>query len=403
MGQESNARYVPDRILNRYFLYAWIIAFTLQIGQNMYNSALSIYATGLGYSYTFAGSLAIPYLIMAVIGRIISGYVTDHRSRRLGMLLGCAAFLTGSLIFNIPSLAGAAFFMLFARAIHGFGYACASTAYSVAAVDVTPPGDMAIGIGLNWTAQGISQGLCGVLLMVLVSGSNYQPLFLFTTGCLAVALVFCILCRYEGSHPGKRIPFQFNPRELIHQMIEPSVLPKALSLFVFYCGISIITFFALTAAQERNIPNSGLFFTVCAVGMTFSNVFLVRLEKRFTTRGVLLPVLAAAALSNLLLSRCTSLAPFLLAGLFFGLGIGAMPVFQNAAVKNLPVLRRGAGTSTLFLSMDISMGIGPVIWGAVIDAAGTKTGFTLAACVVVLSMFFVLFLFREKADLVKEV
>lgn len=385
--RSKGSGYVPQRILNRYFIYAWIIAFTLQIGQNIYNSALSVYTAGLGYSSTFAGSLAIPYLIMALAGRVISGYISDHKSRRQGMLFGCLAFFAGSLVFNLPSLAGASLFMLAARGIHGFGYACASTSYSVAVVDVIPPKDMAVGIGLNWTAQSIAQALCGVLMIVLVIDGSYQPLFLFSTGCLIAAVVFCNLCRYENPSAIQNAePFRLDVKELAHQMFEPGVLPKAAALFTFYSGISIITFFALVAAKERGIPGSGLFFTACSIGMTFSNLFLVRLEKRFTTRGVLIPVLACAAASNLLISRCTTAAPFLLAGLLFGFGIGAMPVFQNAAVKDLPVFRRGAGTSTLFLAMDISMGIGPVIWGAVMDAAGSRTAFTLAAVVVLLAM-----------------
>ena len=379
--------YVPRRILNRYFIDTWIVAFTLQIGQNIYNSALSVYTAGLGYSSTFAGSLAVPYLIMALVGRSLGGYISDHKSRRFGMLAGCLAFLAGSLVFNLPSLAGAALFMLTARAVHGFGYACASTSYSVAVVDVIPPKDMALGIGLNWTAQSIAQALCGVLIIVLVWGGSYQPLFLFSTGCLIFAVIFCILCRYEtpSAHADAE-PFRLDIKALAHQMFELSVLPKAVALFVFYLGISIITFFALIAAGERGIPGSGLFFTACSIGMTFSNLFLVRLEKRFSARGVLIPVLACSAVSNLLISRCTTVMPFLLAGLLFGFGTGAMPVFQNAAVKDLPVFCRGAGTSTLFLAMDISMGIGPVIWGVVIDAAGSRIAFTLAAVVVFLAM-----------------
>lgn len=263
-------------------------------------------------------------------------------------------------------------------------------------VDVIPPKDMAVGIGLNWTAQSLAQALCGVLMIVLVIDGSYEPLFLFSTGCLIAAVVFCSLCRYEDASATKTAePFRLDIKGLIHEMFEPSVLPKAAALFVFYSGISIITFFALVAAGEKGIPGSGLFFTACSIGMTFSNLFLVRLEKRFSTRGVLIPVLLCAAVSNLLISRCTTIIPFLLAGLLFGFGIGAMPVFQNAAVKNLPVFRRGAGTSTLFLAMDISMGIGPVIWGAVIDSAGNPAAFTLAAVVVLLSMIPTIFVFGD--------
>ena len=72
-----------------------------------------------------------------------------------------------------------------------------------------------------------------------------------------------------------------------------------------------------------------------------------------------------------------------------------MPVLQGETVRHLPVLRRGAGTSTLFLAMDLGMGIGPTIWGAVSDAAGFTLAYVLSAACIFLSMVLLTLVFRR--------
>ena len=76
---------MPAGLFNRFFVLLWVETLALQMGQNIFNNLISVYAVSLGYSNTFAGSLAIPYMILAVAGRLYGGYVADTRSRRTAM------------------------------------------------------------------------------------------------------------------------------------------------------------------------------------------------------------------------------------------------------------------------------------------------------------------------------
>jgi len=76
--------YHPKKLLNRYFVFAWIIGFALHVGQDVFNSCITVFANNKGYSNTFAGSLSMGYLAGALIGRRVGGWVTDLRGRSCG-------------------------------------------------------------------------------------------------------------------------------------------------------------------------------------------------------------------------------------------------------------------------------------------------------------------------------
>ncbi len=385
--------YIPARILNRFFLCVWGVAFSLQMGQNIFNNSITVYANSLGYSNTFAGSLAIPYLMGALVGRILGGALSDTRSRRFGMLLGCGSFLTGSILYSIPSLAVSPVLML-ARGMHGFGYACGSTAYSVAAVDVTPPEKMALGLGVNWTAQGFAQALGGVVTACLVINGSYTPLFIGAVLFLLLAVLFSQICSYERSQSGKaakKVRFRFA------DLVEKSAVPHAIVVFVYYLGLALPCFYAVSVSLKKGFANGSLFFTACAVGMVLTNLLLVRLAERIGNLAAMIPVFMFAIASVLLMGFGTRFASFLTAGALFGIGIGGMPVLQSETVRRLPVYQRGGGTSTLFLAMDLSMGIGPVLWGAALDRLSYRLVCVLSVCVMAAAVLLLLRVFGKRA------
>ena len=88
--------YKPEKLLNRYFVFFWIVAFALQTGQNFFNSIMAVYAESYGFSKAFAGALSIPYLVGAIIGRTAGGWVSDKKGRRAGIILGTSSFLAAT-------------------------------------------------------------------------------------------------------------------------------------------------------------------------------------------------------------------------------------------------------------------------------------------------------------------
>jgi predicted MFS family arabinose efflux permease len=88
---------------------------------------------------------------------------------------------------------------------------------------------------------------------------------------------------------------------------------------------------------------------------------------------------------------------FYCAGGLFGLSMGlAFPLFNTVAVKCAPPERRGAASALYGLANDMGIGLGSVMWGAVIDSAGYGFAFWGAAAMLVAAYVVAAFAFPRK-------
>ena len=94
----------------------------------------------------------------------------------------------------------------------------------------------------------------------------------------------------------------------------------------------------------------------------------------------------------------SSFGALIAAGLLYGAAMAALPLIMGSCVQNLPANRRGSGTSTFYLAMDLSMGFGPVLWGFIIDITGFKTVFVLTGTMALVSIVLGRFTLVDKVE-----
>src|SRR5699024_9552889 len=64
---------------------------------------------------------------------------------------------------------------------------------------------------------------------------------------------------------------------------------------------------------------------------------------------------------------------FPMAGIFAGLGFGSLfPIMQAITVSLVPVTEITRALSTYYIMMDLGLSIGPVLFGAIYEAAGAS-------------------------------
>ena len=80
------------RLFNRYFILVWLVSLTVTMGQSMMNSTSALYIDHLGYPETLSGLANLFFSVMAVLARLLGGYICDKKSRRLVMICACAIF-----------------------------------------------------------------------------------------------------------------------------------------------------------------------------------------------------------------------------------------------------------------------------------------------------------------------
>ena len=139
-----------------------------------------------------------------------------------------------------------------------------------------------------------------------------------------------------------------------------------------------------------------MFFVFAAITMTAVRLFGGRLIDAVKPKVLLAaPVLCGIACFALLAS--SSEPGFYAAGVLFGLSMGlAFPLFNTVCVKCAPTERRGAASALYGLANDMGIGLGSVLWGAVIDSVGYTVTFWGGAVVLAITYVVALAVFPRR-------
>lgn len=359
------------KLFNKYFILTLLIGLCINIGQSVTTNSVSVFIDSLNFSTSFTGFIGIPYAILAIVARIISGYFADNRGRRFVMVIGCILFAASSLVFGYLR---SAVILLIVRSIQGAGYAFSFTGATAANIDVTPKGKEKEGIGLFWVPLAVAIAISGEIVLLLSRDGDYTRVFLSAGVILAVGTVFALLCNYEKKNPVAKDHSGAGEGEQykgLSKFIEPRALKAASIMLTFAIGISSVTAFIMLFASAREYQNTGLFFTVAAVFMFAGNLLSSVLHKKIGAVATLCTSFAAFSIMISAMALSGSETVFLITGAAYGYIQGiASPVLCSLVMEHLPADRRGAGSSTLYMMLDIGVGIGSFIWGIVIKLGG---------------------------------
>jgi MFS family permease len=128
-----------------------------------------------------------------------------------------------------------------------------------------------------------------------------------------------------------------------------------------------------------------MFFLVYAVAVLVSRLFVGRIHDRQGDNAIIYPALAVFAAGLGLLALEPAVWSIAAAGVLSGLGFGSLtPSVQAIAVTEAPEMRLGTATSTFYLMLDLGVGVGPVVLGALLPLTGYP-GMFGALCVLVLA------------------
>lgn len=385
------------RLFNRYFILVWITALGLNLTQNMLNNAVTLYVTSLGMTTGFAGTLGIPYAIAAIFMRFVGGTWIDRHSRRSLLVVGCFTFGVTAILFGlIPSV----WALLLFRGLHGFSYSSGQLAASTVNVDVTPPEKRDVGIGVFWVSSAVSLGCAGYLVTGLTAGGSYMPLFL-TCGAISLTVaVVALFCNYEkkgGVAGARKNAGSAGIYRGIRRFVEPAAFRPAMLMFMEAVGISCAALYLLKFAQEMDYSNAALALVLATGGMAVGNLSSGRLTRWLGARNALMLTFLVSGAGFALMVLVKSYATYLLGGVVYGFLQGVcLPVFSALAVRDMPVDRRGVAGGTVYCMLDLGMGIGTTLWGAVIGAFGFTVSFLGCAAVLVLAMLLAFLFYRTE-------
>jgi MFS family permease len=363
---------VAERLFTFNFILVCVASLAHYTSFQLLLATMPLYVLQMGGRETEVGIVMGTVAAAALAIRPASGWAAETWGRKKTMLLGPAAFAAASAAYvfaeTIPLL-------LVFRVLHGFGIGSFNTGTPTLVGDQSPPSRRGEAMGYFGMSQNLSQALGPPIGLIVLEALGFPWLFGLSTGLALFSLVLCILIK-DHYVPGP-------PRRLAWNMF---VCAKAMRPMILVVGMSFATgsimAFVPLYGRSEGVANPGLFFTVYALVMLLSRPVSGRLSDRLGRVAVAVPGLAIISAGLGLLAYSGQWWSLVLSAAVLGAGVGAvMPTLMALMIDVVAPAERGGAMSTYGIGMDVGIGLGSVIQGAVVESFGFGAAFGMAAAV----------------------
>ena len=347
----------------------------------------------------------------AVIFRPFVGAGVDRFGRRVFFLSGLIGMaLTMALLGVIPVL----LFVFIVRFLQGFAWGAANTAATTIATDVIPRARFGEGIGYFGLSGTLAMAIAPATALFLLTNLElpYYILVIGAAGLVVCSIVLSFFVRYSQGHNGA-VPPPENGQPAVHEeqvnsmpkrfnfaaLFEKNACVPAAIILVYNMIFGATSAFLALHASFNGVDNISWFFVIYATGMMVSRPWF---GKHVDNRGYHLSIflgLACTILSLFLIALADSLLVFMVAGVFLGVGQGAIIAsLITMAVADVPFDRRGAANSTFFIGVDAGIGIGSVLSGLIAQYCGYSNLFLIMMAAPVIAGVIYLLCARKRTN-----
>lgn len=355
-------------------------------------SILPLYAMSLGGNNLIAGVIMAIYTLSALLFRPFFGKMLDMKGRKSVLILGLIIFTLTSLLFLFTTNI---ILLLLLRFVQGIGLSAYSTALGTILSDVVPMSRLSEGVGYFGIAGTISMAIGPSLGLYLYTQFGFPITYMVTFLISLCSIIFGGYINYELKKEKvleENVKYQQvfgvnQSKQEKKSFIEKTSVRPCIVMFFIVISISSVFSFMPIFGEARNIDNIGMFFTVYAVAVILSRIITGRIADRYGFYKTFLPSVILTIMMFITLAFANSLPTVLLAAVFYGIGYGTLQPIMNAIVIKLaPLDRRGSANATYYATMDISFGLGSIVWGAASQSFGFTTVFIACAVSVVISI-----------------
>ena len=385
------------------FTYSYIVLLVTELCVKMcmymQHATVTLYILDSGGSATFVGSVLAVQLLSSLVFRPISGNLID-RNKVFPMLMGTVIYSAAISLFllDLPI-----HFILGIVIIQGVGYALAETGIYALASATVPEEYMTRCYTYLNVVETLAAAVSTTFAIFLRNRSGFHTVFLVIFGISILALGCIALLsstswKLNGGH-------YYHPSHLLHprgtgnrrrerapreegnfltRVVDRNALtPAILYMLIMFAGEAILGFLVAYGKTE-GIGNPGVFYTVQAVCVYVSSMFVGRIDERHGLKAVLLPGFAFyfLALAGIFLN--ISYTSIIICGMLFGCGVGfAQPALGSLAVKMAGEEHRGKANSTIGLLLDLGGSAASLTYGRMVDSFGYRSIYATAAMIVV--------------------
>ena len=360
----------PSPLWTRDFLIVSGVNFLLALVFYMLIVVVGAYAVeAYGSSLSQAGLVAGIFVIGSLLGRIVIGQMVDVIGRKRTLVTSTLVFaLTSCLYFFSNSVST----LIVVRFLHGLALGIGSTAAGTAVAHIIPPDRKGEGIGHFSLSTTLASAIGPFLGLWLLQQASFDWIF---ASCVAVAVIGLLTAtrltvpELDAAHRQIR-GFEFS----FGRLLERRAIPVAAVTFLAgLCYASVLAFINVYAVELGLVTAASFFFIVYSALVLCTRPLTGRLMDRKGSAIVVYPCCVLLALGLGLLASAESATTLLTAAALIGLGFGNLQsAFYAVAVKVVAPHRMGLATSTFFIFLDASLGVGPYLLGLTISAVGYR-------------------------------
>ncbi len=327
--------------------------FFFMLSFNLILPEMNGFISGLGGSEV-KGSIIFLFSVAAGISRPFAGKLADLIGRKRSVIIGLAIAIAASLSY---AWVGALTIFFVLRFAHGLSAGFAPTGATALLTDILPPGRKGAAMGLWGTFISLGIGVGQALGSYIFAHSNFDALFM-------TAAAFGILALLLMSPIKETLPQQqtFKWKQLLikwEDVLEPSVKPAALIMLLTAISSGVIFVLTPDYSAYLGIDNKGYFFGIYVLSTIGIRLVFSSLSDRIGRRETMLIGCSLLVISMTLLGFSDDIWSYSFAATIFGLatGISSPTLFAWTADLSL-AHRRGTGSGTLFIALEIGILIG---------------------------------------------
>lgn len=322
----------------------------------------------LGVDEAVAGGILASYVVAALLVRPFSGFIVERFDAKHAYLAALAAYVLGTAGYL---LAASVMGFVVVRIAIGMTFAILSTASNTQAIDIIPSQRRGEGIGYFGLMSSLAMAMGPMAGLWLMDHFAFAVIFDTAIAAAVAGLVIASLVR----SPGKSRVVQSAVLSLDRFLLVRGI-PLACNLAVIGLAYGMLLAFAAVYGRQVGAQNTGVFFTLMAIGMMVSRTFAGRL----VDGGRVVLVVNGGTLSIVggmgLMVLWPDAATFYLSGIFIGAGFGVVyPAYQTLIVNLGSHSQRATAVATYFTALDVGIGLGMVLAGLIAARVGMGMAF----------------------------
>ena len=284
---------------------------------------------------------------------------------------------------------------LFIRFIHGFSTGFKPTGTAAYVADIVPINRRGEGMGILSFFGMIGMGIGNYIGGEIANKYDVDVLFYSSAGVAFLSLLTILGMKETVENKQK---FSWSLLKIKKEDIyEPTVIVPSIVMvlvtFSFGTALTLIPDFSL----HVGIDNKGLYMLYFTMSSLVSRLVGGRLSDEFGRRVILIVAMLVVTIGCVYTGFSANASSFLTGALIFGAGYGlSSPSLFAWAADLAPDKYRGRGFSTLFMALEIGIGMGALLAGQIYAGNPDNFSIVFSGCGALAFCAFVYLVFKKK-------